>query len=44
MVIKRHGFLVLENRVGRRLCPGCRQPLPGLGRASGHGTAVRPLL
>jgi len=45
MVIKRHGFLVLENRVGRtasaRLASRCRD----LGRASGHGDGrVRPLL
>jgi pyruvate formate lyase activating enzyme len=46
-VIKRYGFLVLENRVGADgLCPDCRKPLPGVwGKASGHGDGrVRSLL
>lgn len=38
-VIRRHGFLVLENRVGADgLCPSCRKLLPGIwGEGSGHG-------
>jgi pyruvate formate lyase activating enzyme len=46
-VIRRYGFLVMENRVASDgLCPGCRKPLPGIwGRSSGHGDGrVRPLL
>jgi pyruvate formate lyase activating enzyme len=46
-VIRRHGFLVQENRVGADgLCPDCRRPLPGVwGKASGYGDGrVRPLL
>jgi len=46
-VIKRHGFFVLENRVGQGgLCPDCHKPLPGIwGKAGGHGDGrVRPLL
>src|SRR5687768_11980717 len=46
-VIKRYGFLVLQNRVGADgLCPDCHKPLPGIwGKASGHGDGrVRPLL
>ena len=38
-VIRRQGFLVMQNRVGEDgLCPDCRKPLPGIwGKASGHG-------
>ncbi len=38
-VIRRHGFLVRQNRVGPDgLCPDCRKPLPGIwGKSSGHG-------
>ena len=46
-VIRRHGFFVLENRVGEDgLCPDCRQLLPGIwGKAAGHGDGrVRPLV
>jgi pyruvate formate lyase activating enzyme len=46
-VVKRHGFFVLENRVGPGgLCPDCHKPLPGIwGKAAGHGDGrVRPLL
>jgi pyruvate formate lyase activating enzyme len=46
-VIKRYGFLVLQNRVcGDGTCPDCRKPLPGLwGKASGHGDGrVRGLM
>jgi pyruvate formate lyase activating enzyme len=46
-VIRRHGFLVQENRVGPDgLCPDCRKPLPGIwGKASGYGDGrVRPLI
>jgi pyruvate formate lyase activating enzyme len=45
-VIRRMGFLVLQNRVGADgHCPDCRKPLPGIwGKASGHGDGrVRPL-
>ncbi len=45
-VIRRHGFLVLDNRVGAEgHCPDCDKPLPGIwGRASGHGDGrVRPI-
>jgi pyruvate formate lyase activating enzyme len=46
-LIRRHGFLVTENRVkddGR--CPDCGGAIPGIwGEASGHGDGrVRPLL
>ncbi|MGA2230662.1 MAG: AmmeMemoRadiSam system radical SAM enzyme [Tepidisphaeraceae bacterium] len=46
-VIRRHGFLVQQNRVGADgLCPECHRPLPGVwGKASGYGDGrVRPLL
>jgi pyruvate formate lyase activating enzyme len=46
-VIRRHGFLVHENRIGPDgLCPDCRLPLPGVwGKSSGYGDGrVRPLL
>ena len=46
-VIRRHGFLVTENRMGADgLCPDCKKPLPGVwGKASGHGDGrVRPLM
>ena len=46
-VIRRHGFLVTENRVRENgLCPDCGKPLPGIwGKTSGHGDGrVRPLL
>lgn len=46
-VIRRHGFLVTENRVQENgLCPDCGKPLPGVwGKSSGHGDGrVRPLL
>ncbi|HEX5243215.1 MAG TPA: hypothetical protein VFW23_08105, partial [Tepidisphaeraceae bacterium] len=46
-VIRRHGFLVTENRVRENgLCPDCDKPLPGIwGKSSGHGDGrVRPLL
>lgn len=46
-VIRRHGFLVTENRVREDgLCPDCGKPLPGIwGKSSGHGDGrVRPLL
>jgi pyruvate formate lyase activating enzyme len=46
-VVKRYGFLVLENRVAADgLCPDCHQPLPGVwGKSGGHGDGrVRPLL
>ena len=46
-VIRRHGFLVTENRVRENgLCPDCGKPLPGVwGKTSGHGDGrVRPLL
>jgi pyruvate formate lyase activating enzyme len=46
-LIRRYGFLVMENRVGADgLCPDCRKPLPGIwGKSSGHGDGrVRPLL
>src|SRR5687768_1951922 len=38
-VIKRMGFLVIENKVGEDgLCPSCAKPLPGIwGKSSGHG-------
>jgi len=38
-VIRRHGFLVQENRVGAEgLCPDCKKALPGIwGKQSGHG-------
>ncbi len=38
-VIRRRGFLVMENRLGDGgQCPGCGVVLPGIwGRASGHG-------
>jgi pyruvate formate lyase activating enzyme len=38
-VIRRHGFMVLENRVAPDgACPACAKPLPGLwGPSSGHG-------
>jgi pyruvate formate lyase activating enzyme len=45
-VIRRQGFLVMQNRVGEDgLCPDCHKPLPGIwGKASGHGDGrVRPL-
>jgi pyruvate formate lyase activating enzyme len=45
-VIRRHGFLVLQNRVGPDgLCPDCHKPLPGIwGKAGGHGDGkVKPL-
>jgi pyruvate formate lyase activating enzyme len=47
VVIKRMGFLVLENRVGDDgLCPHCTKPLPGIwGKSSGHGDGrVRGLI
>ena len=46
-VIRRHGFLVTENRVREGgLCPDCGKPLPGIwGKSSGHGDGrVRPML
>lgn len=46
-VIRRMGFLVLENRVGADgTCPHCAKPLPGIwGPASGHGDGrVRALM
>jgi len=46
-VIRRHGFLVTENRVRENgLCPDCGKPVPGIwGKSSGHGDGrVRPLL
>jgi len=46
-VIRRHGFLVTENRVRENgLCPDCGKPLPGIwGKTSGHGDGrVRPML
>ena len=46
-VIRRHGFLVTENRVpATGKCPDCQGQLPGIwGKASGHGDGrVRPLL
>lgn len=46
-VIRRHGFLVTQNRVQENgLCPDCGKPLPGVwGKSSGHGDGrVRPLL
>lgn len=46
-LIRRHGFLVLENRIGSEgICPDCRQPLPGVwGRPSGHSDGrVRPIV
>lgn len=46
-VIKRHGFIVTENRVPTTgLCPDCHKPLPGIwGKSSGHGDGrVRPML
>jgi pyruvate formate lyase activating enzyme len=46
-VIRRHGFLVRQNRVGADgLCPDCQKPLPGIwGKSSGHGDGrVRGLL
>jgi pyruvate formate lyase activating enzyme len=46
-VIKRTGFLVLENRIGDDgRCPHCQKPLPGIwGKSSGHGDGrVRGLL
>src|SRR4051812_46703847 len=38
-VIRREGFLIMENRVGADgLCPDCHKPLPGVwGKSSGHG-------
>jgi pyruvate formate lyase activating enzyme len=46
-VIRRHGFLVQENRVGPDgRCPDCGKGLPGIGgKSSGYGDGrVRPLL
>jgi pyruvate formate lyase activating enzyme len=46
-VIRRHGFIVTENRMGGEgTCPDCRGMLPGIwGKASGHGDGrVRPLI
>ena len=46
-VIRRYGFLVMENRVGPNgLCPNCAKPLSGIwGKSSGHGDGrVRPML
>jgi pyruvate formate lyase activating enzyme len=46
-VIRRHGFLVQQNRVSADgLCPDCHQPIPGVwGVSSGYGDGrVRPLL
>jgi pyruvate formate lyase activating enzyme len=46
-LIRRHGFLVQENRVQfDGTCPDCEQALPGIwGKASGHGDGrVRGLL
>ncbi|HZL38518.1 MAG TPA: AmmeMemoRadiSam system radical SAM enzyme [Tepidisphaeraceae bacterium] len=46
-LIRRHGFLVTENRVQEGgLCPDCQKPLPGIwGKSSGHGDGrVRPLV
>jgi pyruvate formate lyase activating enzyme len=46
-VIRRQGFLVLQNRVGLDgLCPDCKKPLPGIwGKSSGHGDGrVRGLI
>jgi pyruvate formate lyase activating enzyme len=46
-LIRRHGFLVTENRMqSDGLCPDCGGVIPGIwGQASGHGDGrVRPLL
>lgn len=45
-LIRRHGFLVTENRLPETgLCPNCHKGVPGIwGRASGHGDGrVRPI-
>jgi pyruvate formate lyase activating enzyme len=46
-LIRRHGFIVTENRMKPDgLCPDCRKPIPGIwGHSSGHGDGrVRPLI
>ncbi|HEY7115395.1 MAG TPA: AmmeMemoRadiSam system radical SAM enzyme [Tepidisphaeraceae bacterium] len=46
-VVKRHHFLVTENRVcADGTCPECNKPIPGIwGKSSGHGDGrIRPLL
>ena len=46
-LIRRHGFLVRENRIGAGgKCPNCSTPIPGVwGKRGGHGDGrVRPLV
>ncbi len=46
-VIRRYGFRVLENRIGKGgICPDCHRSLPGIwGMAAGHGDGhARPIV